>query len=89
MGRLLRRPELWLYEVWTPLLPNGAVDISGVARSKREAIGSYHSQMGPVDHADAALSLNRYRGLLLPGAEYVEAFLCASPALMSALVKNR
>ncbi|MEO8313413.1 MAG: PIG-L deacetylase family protein [Pseudomonadota bacterium] len=51
------------YEVWTPLWPNVAVDITAVAERKVEAINLYASQMADRDYATAALGLNRFRGL--------------------------
>jgi LmbE family N-acetylglucosaminyl deacetylase len=67
------------YEVWTPLWPNVAVDISDVARRKEEAIRLYRSQLEDRDHAAAALGLNRFRGLPHSVA-FAEAFFRASPA---------
>lgn len=66
------------YEVWTPLWPNVAVDISSVADPKKEAISLYRSQADDRDHADAALGLNRFRGLP-HRVEFAEAFFRASP----------
>ena len=66
------------YEVWTPLWPNVAVDISSVAERKKEAIALYRSQAEDRDHAAAALGLNRFRGLP-HRVEFVEAFFRASP----------
>ena len=66
------------YEVWTPLWPNVAVDISRVAQRKEEAIRLYRSQIEDRDHAAAALGLNRFRGLPHSVA-FAEAFFRASP----------
>jgi LmbE family N-acetylglucosaminyl deacetylase len=67
------------YEVWTPLWPNVAVDISDVAQRKEEAIRPYRSQLEDRDHAAAALGLNRFRGLSHSIA-FAEAFFRTSPA---------
>ena len=67
------------YEVWTPLWPNVAVDISSVAARKGEAIQLYRSQADDRDHAAAALGLNRFRGLP-HRVQFAEAFFRASPA---------
>ena len=72
------------YEVWTPLWPNVAVDISSVAERKKEAISLYRSQAEDRDHAAAALGLNRFRGLP-HRVELAEAFYRASPADFSRL----
>jgi LmbE family N-acetylglucosaminyl deacetylase len=55
--------EVWAYEVWTPLWPNAAVDITGVVADKERAIACYASQMADRDYAAGILGLNRYRGL--------------------------
>ena len=66
------------YELWTPLWPNVAVDISSVAQRKDQAIRLYASQLGDRDYAAAALGLNRFRGLPHSVA-FAEAFFQASP----------
>lgn len=65
--------EIVAYEVCTPLWPNVAVDISGVAERKDKAIRLYESQISYHDYAAAALGLNRFRGLHL-GVDFAEAF---------------
>lgn len=77
--------RIWCYEVWSPLDPNRLVDITAVAGAKREAIGLHASQCAGLPYADAALGLARYRSLLLPGAQYAEAFLECSHAELAAL----
>ena len=72
------------YEVWTPLWPNVAVDISHVAERKEEAIRLYRSQIEDRDHAAAALGLNRFRGLP-HSVQFAEAFFRASPREFSSL----
>jgi LmbE family N-acetylglucosaminyl deacetylase len=66
------------YEVWTPLWPNVAVDISRVAERKEQAIRLYQSQIADRDYAAAALGLNRFRGLAHSVA-YAEAFYQCRP----------
>jgi LmbE family N-acetylglucosaminyl deacetylase len=66
------------YEVWTPLWPNVAVDISTVAERKEETIRLYVSQIEDRDHAAAVLGLNRFRGLPHSVA-FAEAFYRATP----------
>lgn len=77
--RALRRHdgdvETWFYEVWTPLLPNIAVDISSVSDAKQRAIVCHESQVAVASYAETAMALGRYRSMLAPGAEHVEAFL--------------
>lgn len=65
--------EVWCFEVWSPLWPNVAVDISGVVEEKRRAIELYASQVAGLHYADGALGLNRYRALRVY-VPYAEAF---------------
>lgn len=71
-----RRPRLVLgYEVWTPLSrPNTFLDITAAESKKRAAIHCYSSQQEITDFAEAALSLNRYRGVMSGCGRYAEAF---------------
>jgi len=76
------RGEMCCYEVWSNLWPNVGVDISSVVDLKREAIDCYASQTAYLPYAEAALGLNRFRGLKL-GVSYAEAlFLCESRAFV-------
>jgi LmbE family N-acetylglucosaminyl deacetylase len=67
------RGEVWCFEVWSPLWPNVAVDISDVVEAKRHAINLYASQVAGLHYADGTLGLNRYRALRVYVA-YAEAF---------------
>jgi LmbE family N-acetylglucosaminyl deacetylase len=67
------RGEVWCFEVWTALWPNVAIDISKVQAEKAEAIACYASQTAAMPYAEAALGLNRFRGLRV-GVESAEAF---------------
>lgn len=72
--------EVRLYEVWTPLAePATAVDITGVAERKGEAVRCHASQCLVHAYDEVALGLNRYRSLLVPGSRYAEAFGAARP----------
>lgn len=55
--------QVWCYEVWSPLWPNVAVDISSVTTVKRQMIEIYASQTAGLHYADGILGLNSYRGL--------------------------
>ena len=57
------RGQVWCYEVWSPLWPNTAVDITKTMAIKRSAIGAHASQVAGVDYVEGILGLNRYRGL--------------------------
>jgi LmbE family N-acetylglucosaminyl deacetylase len=63
------------YEVWTALVPNLVIDITGTIDAKKEAISRYKSQLESNDWLDAAVSLNRYRGITSGAGAYAEGFI--------------
>lgn len=71
--------EVWTYEVWSPQLPNAAVNITSVVDQKRAAIAAYKSQVAGVPYANGSIGLNQYRGMqvYVPAAE---SFTVLSPA---------
>ena len=72
--------EIWGYEVWSTLWPNVAVDCSGPwLEKKASAIACYRSQIAHMNYIEAALGLNRYRGLRVR-VEAAEAFFVADSA---------
>jgi LmbE family N-acetylglucosaminyl deacetylase len=71
--------EIWAFEVWSPLWPNTAIDISDVADEKGELIGLYTSQTAGLHYVEATLGLNRYRGLKVY-VPYAEAFFVSYPS---------
>ncbi|MEM9191975.1 MAG: PIG-L deacetylase family protein [Myxococcota bacterium] len=79
LGRAAFRGEVWAYEVWSPLWPNVAVDISAVVDTKRRAIAFHESQTAGLHYVEGALGLNRYRGLRVY-VDYAEAFFVGSLA---------
>jgi len=79
--------EVWGYEIWSTLWPNAAVDITDAVQQKREAIRLYESQIHSVPYEDAALGLNRYRGLKV-GVDYAEAFYICSRSQFIALTEQ-
>ena len=60
-------PEIWAYQVYTPLPGNVVVDITDLVESKAKAIRCYASQMQRRDWAHYALGLNAFNCRLLPG----------------------
>ncbi len=63
------------YEVWTALVPNLVVDITDTIDAKRNALSRYTSQLASNDWLDAAVSLNRYRGVTSGAGAYAEGFM--------------
>jgi LmbE family N-acetylglucosaminyl deacetylase len=63
------------YEIWTALVPNLIVDISDVVEKKKEAIAHHKSQLVHKNWVDAAISLNRYRGVTSGVGMYAEGFI--------------
>jgi len=69
------------YEVWTPISrPNFFIDITDFIEQKAQAIQQYTSQLAAAYH-EAALGLNRYRGLMGAGVPYAEAFIQATVSI--------
>ncbi|HAB16192.1 MAG TPA: PIG-L family deacetylase [Verrucomicrobiota bacterium] len=62
------------YEVWSTLTPNVAVDITAQQPKKAAALACFVSQNRANNWADAALALNRYRGVTTGAGNYAEAF---------------
>jgi len=72
-----RRPDVLMYEVWTPLARCDEIrDITHFVEMKRRAIRAHASQCEQISFDDAILGLNRYRGELLswPEGDYAEMF---------------
>jgi LmbE family N-acetylglucosaminyl deacetylase len=81
------RGEVWCYEVWSPLWPNIAVDISDVVELKRRAIETYASQVSGLHYPDGILGLNRYRALRVD-VSYAEAFFVSGHKEFLSLSRN-
>jgi LmbE family N-acetylglucosaminyl deacetylase len=63
------------YEVWTPIgRPQLVVDISAEMPEKGRAIAAYASQVAARDYVDGARGLARYRGAMMGGTRYAEAY---------------
>lgn len=77
--RGVRVGECYLYEVWSPLVPNALVDITPDADTKRRAIDAHRSQVETMDLAAAILGLNAYRAEMNRIHGYAEAYLRVSP----------
>lgn len=73
--------ECWIvcYEVLYPLLSNMAVDITNYMEDKLNIISSYQSQSQLLKLEEVAVSLNKYRGILLrlKRIKYAEGFFAA------------
>jgi LmbE family N-acetylglucosaminyl deacetylase len=77
-SRRADKTTVLMFEIWTPLQKFDVVtDISRYAETKALAIRAHKTQCQVMSFADAALGLNRYRGVMhsgWPAAEYAEVF---------------
>ena len=81
----MKRPELRLYEVWSPMTVYGwAEDISRFIQPKLRAVRCYKSQLQTFSYDRAVCGLNQYRGALAARCRYAEVFQFAEPAPLSA-----
>ncbi len=84
LAESLQRPAVWLYEVWTPLVPTDHVPIDATIASKRAAIEQHQSQLDCLDYLNAFVGLAAYRALACPPSRYAEAFLTMdTPTLLN------
>jgi LmbE family N-acetylglucosaminyl deacetylase len=77
LERSARRPEVWMFEVWTPTQRiDHVIDITAFVDVKRQAIRAYRSQCAVIDFEQAVMGLNRYRGEMhsWPEGEFAEVF---------------
>ena len=82
LGARQKRPDVLMYEVWTPLQQlDEIVDISPFLRKKLAAVRAYRSQCAVVGFEAAVRGLNRYRGEMhsWPGGDYAEVFARLTP----------
>jgi N-acetylglucosamine malate deacetylase 1 len=68
-------PQVWAYEVWTPLPEYDDVrDIGGTMDLKLAALRCYASQLAQLRYDRAIEGLNRYRGEMAARCDYAEVF---------------
>lgn len=89
-------PETWqqmvrvrCYEVWSPLMANRLVEISGVMDQKQRALAAHQSQLREWDYQRCVEGLNAYRAIALPGGKgFAEAFFECSMPMLTHLVRR-
>jgi len=78
--RLPTTTRLFLFEVWTPLVPSTIVDITDLLDKKLSLIKLFNSQLIDKDYIAASAGLAHYRALLLPRRDgAAECFLEVTP----------
>jgi LmbE family N-acetylglucosaminyl deacetylase len=81
------KPELLMYEVWTPLGAYDHVeDISAVMARKLQAVRRYTTQLNGFRYDRAVRGLNQYRGVIAAKCRYAEVFQYAFPGAAGARV---
>lgn len=75
LRRAEARPNVWLYEVWSPLPHTMIVPIDATIEAKQRAIRAHASQLACLDYASAFQGLASYRALFCPPSKFAEAFL--------------
>lgn len=66
--------SVWLYEVWTPLIPSTWVPIDAAIESKAAAARAHQSQLECLDYLAGFRGLAAYRALRCAGTKFAEAF---------------
>jgi LmbE family N-acetylglucosaminyl deacetylase len=79
--------QCYLYEVWTPLVPNVLVDITGEAEIKAGAINLHRSQVETINMSTAILGLNSYRAQINRIRGYAEAYYRLTPAELRKMLR--
>lgn len=77
MNKGTTKPDVWMYEVWTPLQKlDYILDFTPYVETKRKAVQAHKSQCDVLKFDEAILGLNRYRGEMhsWPGGDYAEVF---------------
>ena len=74
--------EIWLYEIWTPMIPNMFVAIDETMEAKVAAMNAHQSQTEVLDYVAAFRGLAAYRALFAPPSRWVEAFQVCSVAAL-------
>jgi LmbE family N-acetylglucosaminyl deacetylase len=65
LSSLKKAPEVWCYQVYTALIPNVLVDVSGAMPKKLEAVRTWKSQMAGRDWAHYVSGLNAFNSRFL------------------------
>lgn len=87
-ARGVRVGTCYLYEVWSPLVPNVLIDITTEAEVKRRAIEAHRSQVETIDMSAGILGLNAYRGAMNRIRGYAEAFFRVGPRDLRTMVRH-
>ncbi len=70
--------DVWLYEVWRPLLPTLVLPLGSSMEAKLHAIQAHASQLKIMNYLEGFTGLAAYRGLTAPPAKFAEAFIVAT-----------
>jgi LmbE family N-acetylglucosaminyl deacetylase len=79
--------RVYLYEVWSPLVPDVLIDITKQAEVKLRAINAHCSQVENINMAEGILGLNRYRAEMNRIRGYAEAYLQVTPGELQKMLR--
>lgn len=74
-------PQVYSYEIWSPVFANKLVVIDSVAADKFSALKFHESQMKSRNYLNAVRGLNRYRAGMFSVGEYAEGFFVSNKNL--------
>jgi len=80
--------SLIAYEVWTPLKPTHALNITVVSKEKRKAIQAHKTALLFGNYVNASMGLAQYRSLLLPFQNNVDIYAEAFQVQIRIATKN-
>lgn len=77
-SKIENQPEIWSFQVWTPIWVNRLVSINGEIETKERAMKMHLSQLKSRNYDEAILGLNKYQAEINNIEGYAEGFFATS-----------